>query len=154
MYNTEYQNRLIQAGKGKVKELQKNHYLHNAKQHYEKISDFEPVDITIMDSIMDRIVKKQKSREKEALRLLGFKNIEELNKYFSSEINLNLINSKIEDILHKAANSLDIEGKDAKTKKQLEKEAVRVLDSLIEEPLQNERTIKILKETKIGRAHV
>ena len=147
MYNTDYEKQLIQAGKNKIKDLQKNHYLHNSKRHYEDISDFEPIDIKIMDTIMYRIVQKQKKREKRFLQLLNFNNVKELNDFFNSKINLNLVDSKIEDILQKASENIDINGNGAKTKKQIENEATKIIDNLINEQFQDNNIIQALQDS-------
>lgn len=96
---------VISSGQRKLEQLQANNYLHNIKGNYEEIGgSFSPIDISIMDKIMEQVLSQQKMRESMIYQILGISGIDEFNNaYYLSGGNNKFIDTSITEVLERAA---------------------------------------------------
>ena len=138
---------VISSGRAQLASLQENMYLHNIKGNYEEIGGtFSPVNISIMDSIGDKIIQAQRLREQMIYQLLEINDITELNeKYLQAGGNSDLINSTITQVLETAAERAfgDLNGLTRnKGREQTLSSAVKnVLDEMIDEDYKDKKDV-------------
>lgn len=142
---------VISSGKSQLASLQENLYLHNMRGNYQEISNFSPVDISIMDKIATKIISQQLTREQYIYHLLGVKNIKELNqKYMEVGGNSDFINTTIDDILIEASKRAfgDLIGvtRNKGNEKALSNSFNEVVNEMIEGNYNNEEIVVMLQD--------